>query len=281
VKLWVTGVDGLLGSSLKQYACTATGRGCDIADMGALRDFASKNPGITHIVNCAAFSLVDLAETKKEEAFRANAIGPENLGLLAKEIGAKILHISTDYVFAGNLHRPLKEEDAVGPKSTYGFTKLEGEKRLQAVNPESCIIRTSWIFGRGGKNFVAKLLQMLESQEEIRLTSDAWNRPTFVNDLVRAILDMLDASGIYHFANAGGANKYEFGLEMQKRAIELGFSLTAKRILPTPGASFPSPATRPIYSVFDTSKIERYLGRKIRPWQEALREHLKETREKR
>jgi dTDP-4-dehydrorhamnose reductase len=278
MKLWVTGADGLLGSVLRKSAALATGRReADIGDLEAIRSFASLNPGITHIVNCAAFSLVDLAEAKRDEAFRANALGPENLGILAAEIGARIVHISTDYVFPGTLRRPLKEDDPVEPRSHYGVTKLEGERRLLKVHPKACIIRTSWIFGHGGKNFVAKLLHMLQEQEEIRLTDDNWNLPTYAPDLSNAILRMLEASGIYHFANRGAANKYEFGLAMREEAEAAGFSIAAKRILGVPASTFPSPAGRPVYSVFDLSKIERELGVPIRPWREGLREFLQEA----
>jgi dTDP-4-dehydrorhamnose reductase len=278
LKLWVTGADGLLGSVLRKSASLATGRlEADIGDLDALRSFATHHPGITHIVNCAAFSLVDLAETHREAAFKANALGPENLGILASEMNARIVHISTDYVFPGNLRRPLKENDPEGPCSYYGCTKLEGEIRLLKVNPKAAIIRTSWIFGRGGKNFVAKLLEMLQEKEEIRLTDDHWNLPTYAPDLANAILEMLNASGIYHFANHGAATKYEFGLEMLKQAQAAGFSIAAKRIVPVPGSTFPSPAGRPVYSVFDTSKIEGKLSSPIRPWREALREYLQES----
>jgi dTDP-4-dehydrorhamnose reductase len=181
-------------------------------------------------------------------------------------------------IFPGNLHRPLKEDDPVDPGSHYGKTKLEGERRLLQVNPEAAIIRTSWIFGRGGKNFVGKLLQMLQEKEEIHLTNDHWNLPTFTRDLSVAILKMLDHTGIYHFANTGAATKYEFGLAMREEAAALGFRVAAKRIVPVPGSTFPSPAIRPVYSVFDTSKIERKLGAPIRPWREALREYLRETK---
>jgi len=276
VNLWVTGASGLLGSALRHKACLATGREVDIGDLAAVRAFFKKNRGITHVVNCAAFSLVDLSETKREEALNANAKGPENLGIAASEAGAKILHLSTDYVFPGDLRRPLKEDDPVAPCSYYGFTKWEGEKLLLRAHPQGCIIRTSWIFGRGGKNFVAKLLQMLQEKEEIRLTDDHWGRPTYAPDLAQAILSMLDASGIFHFANAGGASKYEFGLAMREEAEAAGFPIFTKRILPVPGSTFPSPAGRPVYSVFDTGKIERRIG-PIRPWRAALREYLREA----
>jgi dTDP-4-dehydrorhamnose reductase len=277
-KIWVTGADGLLGSVLRESATLATGKKmADIGDLDALRSFARQNRGITHIVNCAAFSLVDRAEADPEAAYKANALGPENLGILAREIHARIVHISTDYVFPGNLHRPLKEDDPVDPRSHYGRTKLEGERRLLQVNPKAAIIRTSWIFGRGGKNFVAKLLQMLQEKEEIHLTNDHWNLPTYARDLSDAILKMLDASGIYHFANPGAATKYEFGLAMREEAEALGLTIAAKRIVPVPGSTFPSPAERPVYSVFDTSKIEMNLGAPIRSWREALREYLRDT----
>jgi dTDP-4-dehydrorhamnose reductase len=277
-KIWVTGADGLLGSVLRESAALATGRSmADIGDLDALRSFTRQNRGITHIVNCAAFSLVDQAEADPEAAYKANALGPENLGILAAEIHARIVHISTDYVFPGNLHRPLKEDDPVDPCSHYGRTKLEGERRLLQVNPQAAIIRTSWIFGRGGKNFVAKLQQMLQEKKEIHLTNDHWNLPTYVRDLSDAILKMLDASGIYHFANRGAATKYEFGLAMREEAAALGLTIAAKRIVPVPGSTFPSPAERPVYSVFDTSKIERKLGAPIRSWREALREYLRDT----
>ncbi len=276
MKLWVTGADGLLGSVLRKRATFSTGRSeADIGDFDALRSYALKRPGITHIVNCAAFSLVDLAETHREEAFQANALGPENLGILAAEIGARIVHISTDYVFPGTLRRPLTEDDPVFPLSHYGCTKFEGERRLFKVHPQACVIRTSWIFGCGGKNFVAKLLQMLQEKEEIYLTDDYWNLPTFVSDLADAIYKMLNASGIYHFANRGAANKYEFGLAMREEAEAAGIPVLARRIGPVSGATFPSIASRPVYSVFDISKIERELGAPIRPWREALREYLR------
>ncbi|HSX37630.1 MAG TPA: dTDP-4-dehydrorhamnose reductase [Chlamydiales bacterium] len=275
MKLWITGAAGLVGSSLKKYAHLATDKHeADISSLESLRSFVYKNRGITHIVNCAAFSLVDLAETHRKEAFRANAEGPENLGILANEMGARVIHLSTDYVFPGHYKHPLKEDDPTDPGSYYGLTKLEGEQRLVQVHQNACIIRPSWIFGRGGKNFVAKLLEMFREKEEIRLTDDQWGRPTFAPDLTQIILKMLDASGIYHFANRGAANKYEFGCAMLKKANEMGFPITTKKIVPVPASTFPSPAIRPAYSVFDTSKIEKYLDVAIRPWEEALGEHL-------
>lgn len=272
--LWITGSNGLLGKSLMRKVqgrkFVATGREVDISDLKKVREFVSENRGITHIVNCAAFSMVDAAEKEREEAFRANVVGPDNLGTVANEAGAKLIHISTDYVFPGNLKRPLTEEDPVGPCNYYGETKLDGERR--ALEKGACVIRTSWIFGDGGKNFVAKLLQMLQTEKVIRLTDDQWGRCTYAPDLAGAILQMLDCTGLYSYANQGVATKYEFGLGMREEAILLGLPVVTESILPVPGATFPSPCKRPIYSAFDTTKIENHVT--IRHWRSALRDFL-------
>lgn len=275
MNLWVTGANGLLGSALRGKAQVVTGhREADIADPVVLRAVASQHPGITHIVNCAAFSLVDASEIEREAAFQANAAGPENLAILAKEIGAKFVHISTDFVFQGDLHRPLKESDPTHPCNYYGYTKLEGEKRVLQALSSSCVIRTSWLFGHGGKNFVASLLELLQSKEEVRLTDDRWNCPTYAPDLADAILQMFDTQGLFQFANRGVATKYEFGIAMKEEAEAAGMPLAVKRIIPVPGDTFPAPAKRPVYSAFDTSKIEKKLKSPIRHWREALREYL-------
>ncbi len=277
MKLWIPGVNGLVGSALAKRVPDALGTGhaeVDIGDAEAVRAFLKQNPAITHIVNCAAFSMVDLSESRREESHLANALGPENLAKGAKEIGAKLVHLSTDYVFPGDLHRPLREEDPVGPCNYYGLTKWEGEERVRKILPSACILRTSWIFGDGGKNFVAKLLQMLSEPNEIRLTDDHWGRPTYAPDLAEVILRMANKSGTYHFANAVVATKYGFGLAMREEAAKMGFPIAAKAILAVPGSAFPSPCKRPVYSAFDTGKIERELGIEIRPWREGLKEFL-------
>jgi len=273
--LWITGSKGLLGSALRAKCKTAlqfleTGREIDIADREKVLEFTKKNPGITHIINCAAFSEVDAAEDMRDEAYRTNALGPENLANVAREIGAKLVHISTDYVFSGKLRRPLTEKDPVGPCSYYGSTKLEGEERALALS--ACVIRTSWIFGEGGKNFVSKLLKMFQSQKEIRLTDDQWGRFTYAPDLAEAILQMLDYTGLYQFANAGVATRYEFGLAMREEAFLMGYPIMTEALIPVPCAAFKTPTERPVYSALDTTKIEPYVP--IRHWREALKDFL-------
>jgi dTDP-4-dehydrorhamnose reductase len=268
---WITGAKGLLGSELSTKCKSAvfSGREVDIADLISVKTFVKKHPEITYIINAAAFSQVDPAEEFRAEAYRANVLGPENLARVAQEIGAKLTHISTDYVFPGDGKRPLTEQDPVRPCNYYGKTKLEGEQRVLAT---SLVIRTSRIFGQGGKNFIAKLMHMLQTQKEIHLTDDQWSRPTYAPDLADVIVQMRDQVGLYHYANAGVATKYEFALAMQEEMLRLGFPVATKSIVPVPGAFFPSPCKRPVYSAFDTSKIEQLVS--IRPWKEALREFL-------
>ncbi|HEY4254818.1 MAG TPA: dTDP-4-dehydrorhamnose reductase [Chlamydiales bacterium] len=269
--LWITGAKGLVGSALaaKISGSVVSGREVDIADRAACRAFLKKHPAVTHIVNCAAFSAVDPAETLRDEAYRANALGPEVLGLCAQEAGLRLLHLSTDYVFPGTGNRPLKETDPVKPCNFYGETKLEGEQRLFSVMPTACVLRTSWIFGSGGKNFVAKLFDLLATKEKLSLVSDQTGRPTYAPDLVEVILKLLDQSGLYQFANAGATSKYEFALELQKEMNDFRC-----KIEPVPGSTFPSPAKRPLYSAFDTTKIEQLLHFTPRHWKTCLKEYI-------
>lgn len=277
MKIWIPGAKGLVGSCVAKAigpSALCTGREVDISNREQIRSFVKQNPGITHIVNCAAFSVVDSSETCRQEAFGANALGPENLGLVAQEIGSKLVHISTDYVFSGEQKRPLKETDPPAPLNYYGETKLEGEKMLQKIFPSACILRTSWVFGPGGKNFVGTLLKTLQEKEEIKLTDDQRGRPTYAPDLAIAILEMLDKSGLYQFANKGEATRFSFGCAMRNFAEQLQVPITAKSLVAVPSSAFVSRCQRPLYSVFDTSKIEQVLKTPIRSWQEALREFL-------
>jgi len=265
--LWITGAKGLLGRAL-QAQCKAvlhvtSGSEVDVGSLQQIEEFMQKNPGITHIINCAAFSQVDAAEMQREKAFQTNAIGPENLAKVAK-----LIHISTDYVFDGSLKRPLTEKDPVGPVNYYGKSKLEGEQRALAAG--ATVVRTSWIFGSGGKNFVSTLLKMLQTQEEIRLVDDQWGKFTYAPDLASCLLQNLSRQGLYSFANDGVTTKYEFGVAMREIAKELGFHVVTQSIVPVPASTFPLPATRPTYSALDTTKYDK----PIRHWKEALRDFL-------
>lgn len=278
MKIWVTGARGLVGSVFYEEfspLCVGTGREVDIADRNQVDAFLQQHPEISHIVNCAAYSLVDGAEKEPHIAHLANAIGPENLAKAAKERGLRLLHISTDYIFDGKKGSPYKEEDVPFPLNAYGKSKLEGEQRVLSSHPGATIVRTSWVFGRGGKNFVAKLLQMLQDVAEIYLSHDQVGRPTYAVDLAQALFLLLEKEGIYQFANQGEATKFSFGCflrDLQGRSDV--------QIFQVPSSHFPFVCHRPPYSVLSTEKVAPLLPRPIRPWQEALAEFLRIPREK-
>lgn len=278
---WLPGVNGLLGSALadllqkRQIPFIGTRhKEVDITQEEEVQSWLKAHPEVTHIINCAAYSLVDLAETHRQEAYLVNAVGPENLARVANEKKIHLIHLSTDYVFEGKLLRPLTEEDPALPCNHYGFTKREGELLVQSACPSACVLRVSWLFGKGGKNFVAQLLRLLQEKKELFLTDDQWGRPTSVQDLADVLLQLKDKKGLYQFANAGVTTKYAFGKVMREEAIRIGLPVVTERIVPVPASHFVSACKRPIYSAFDTKKIETELCFTPRPWQIALREFL-------
>ncbi|MEN9654714.1 MAG: dTDP-4-dehydrorhamnose reductase [Chlamydiota bacterium] len=283
MKLWIPGKQGLLGSTLTALApCPVIGTArqeVDISQLDQVRAFVTKHPDITHIVNCAAMSMVDDAEQHPSAAWRANVTGPENLAHIALEKGIKLIHISTDYVFSGTTREPLKETDPTVPCNIYGQSKLEGERRVLNSLPSSLVLRVSWLFGDGGKNLVAKLWNLFATEEEVRLINDQYGRPTYCPDLCQAIFQMLGHEGICHFANQGVATKYQFGTLFLEEAKRQGFPLRTMRIRAARSTDFPMRCERPVYTAFDTHKIESALSIQIRPWQEALREYVREKRQ--
>lgn len=269
---WIAGCKGFVGSVLckiLQEPYVATGKEIDMADFDLCMRFLEKNPSVSHIINCAAFSAVDLAETHRQEAFRSNVLAPANLGRIAKLKEVKIIHLSTDYVFNRVGDVPLKETDTPNPCNYYGQTKLEGEHRLQDLSPTSCILRTSWVFGKGGKNFFSSIANLFQTKEEIRLVCDQKARPTFVVDLAKILLKMKKAEGIFHFANHGIVSKYEFGLIAKSHFLG---PLRNQTILPVSSLEFKEGAKRPVFSALDTTKIEKYLNEAIRSWEEGMKE---------
>jgi dTDP-4-dehydrorhamnose reductase len=276
MRLWIVGGNGMLGSILhersKQLNLTslATGRDQgDVTDLRALERVAETFQP-THIVNCAAYTNVDGAEKDPETAFAVNATGAENIACIAKHAGARLVHISTDYVFDGKGAKPYLETDPCAPINVYGKSKWEGEKKVCALLPQACVIRTSWLFGAQGKNFISSLLQWLKEKERIQVVSDQCGKPTYCGDLADAILAMLDSTGVYHFANSEPASRYEIALEIDRMARQKGINLKCCHIEPVNSSTFPTPAERPLYSVLSTEKITRRLEQSPRSWKEAV-----------
>lgn len=229
------------------------------------------------IVNCAAYTNVDGCETNEELALRVNGKGPGYLAEAAMKTGSILVHISTDYVFAGDKTEPYSEGDPTGPLSSYGRSKLEGEKAIMASGlARYFIIRTSWLYGPGGKNFVETILRLAKEREELRIVSDQHGSPTYTEDLANAIFSLLETEdarrpyGIYHVSNSGSCSWYEFTLEIVRLARLNKLPVKVERIIPIGTEDYPLPAKRPSYSVFSKQRYESITGRTIPEWRESL-----------
>lgn len=270
MKIWILGSKGLLGRELvkvcseRNVAFVATGSEMDIRDPIALKTFAD-GQSLTHAINCAAYTDVDRAEVEIEKAYGVNAEGPKNLGLVARESNFRVIHVSTDYVFDGQKKSAYTEEDPCRPVNVYGKSKRLGEQQLLEVLEEACIVRTSWLFGEGGKNFLSKLIPLMQAHETLQIENVQVNRPTCARDLAEGLLKMLDTSGIWHFASRGEVTRYQIALHVLEQAQKRGLSLKCKEILPAAPVELTAP--RPAYSALCTDKIEALLGA-LRTWEE-------------
>jgi dTDP-4-dehydrorhamnose reductase len=284
VKVLVTGANGQLGSEIRkisdlfpeiEFSFTDVGE-LDITDPWKVADFlAIFKPQF--LVNCAAYTAVDKAETDLETATLLNATA---VGILAEQsanIACKMIHVSTDYVFNGKGPRPYKEEDRVDPQSAYGKTKLEGELLCQKFNPESLIIRTSWLYSAFGNNFVKTMVRLGGEKTELGVIADQIGSPTNAADLAHAILTIISSvengnkpfvPGIYHYSNEGVASWYDF----TKAIFEIaGINCFVK---PIASEDYPSPVQRPPYSVMNKSKIKLIFGLQIPHWRDSLTEYF-------
>lgn len=276
MNIWIIGAKGLLAKALfssfcnKGLATFASSREeADLGDLASLRHFI-KGKEVTHIINCSAVTNVDQAEVEKETALRINAEGPAHLACIAKERGARLLHISTDYVFGGKAQEsPYREEDSPSPVNFYGQTKLEGEMRIQKILPTACILRTSWLFGMGKSHFVSWVVDCLKQKKPLRVPTDHIGSPTYVPDLCEAIFALIGKSGLYHFSNPKATNRYDYAIAIRDLSGLTG-SIESARLI-----DFPSLAKRPNYSVLDLTKISTIIS--PRPWREALKDYLHET----
>ena len=222
------------------------------------------------MVNAAAYTAVDDCETHFDEAYAVNAIGPKNLAIACKKQDIPLVHISTDYVFDGSKRTPLIETDKLGPQSAYGKTKLEGEKFIQENTDKYFILRTAWLYGLHGNNFVKTMLDLAETHDEITVVNDQIGSPTYSLDLAVAITNLLhsDKYGIYHVTNEGEISWYEFA----KLIFEL--SNVDVNVIPVSTEEFPRPAPRPHYSVLDNKKWNASGFVPMRDYKEALGSYL-------
>ena len=281
----VTGANGQLGSEMQTIALDysaydflfVTRNELPIDDEAALEKYFSKHR-IDYCVNCAAYTAVDKAETETEKAFLINGAAVGNLAKYCKAQGAVFIHISTDYVFDGTSTNPYKEEDTVNPVNLYGASKLMGEELAILNNPNSIIIRTSWVYSSSGNNFVKTMLRLMKERESIQVVSDQMGCPTYAADLASAIMqiieqlkintDVLNQEGtvahIFNYSNQGVINWYQFALAIKE------LSGSACEVNPILSSQYPTPAKRPQYSVMDTSKIQQTFHLVIPNWKNSL-----------
>jgi dTDP-4-dehydrorhamnose reductase len=240
---------------------------CDITDADSIRRALA---GTSMAVNCAAYTAVGRAEIDAENAYRVNALGPQQIAIACAQADIALIHVSTDYVFDGENARPAREDDPPGPLSVYGRSKLAGEEKVREALAKNIILRTSWVFSPHGVNFVTTVLRLAQSQPELRIVADQTGGPTAAADIARAILAIAQACeqpgfaawGIYHFSGAPPVSWYEFARAiMGKRGIP---------VIPVETKDFPQPARRPKNSVLDCSRILQTFGIAQPDWRPAL-----------
>jgi dTDP-4-dehydrorhamnose reductase len=276
----VTGANGQLGNEMRQLASQfpsynflfVTKEDLPIDDFGNVQAYFQKHP-VNYCINCAAYTAVDKAETEKEKAFLINGDAVGNLAAMCKQFGARLIHVSTDYVFNGLSKEPYKEDEKVDPVNTYGASKLRGEEMVLDKDPGSIIIRTSWVFSSFGNNFVKTMLRVMSQRESINVVNDQEGCPTYAADLAKAIMRIVEKDkdvkgGIYNYCNEGITTWYDFAVAIK----ELSGSGCVVNSIPT--SEFPTPAKRPKYSVLETSKIKDILQISIPNWKDALKDCL-------
>ncbi|HRQ77492.1 MAG TPA: dTDP-4-dehydrorhamnose reductase [Gemmatimonadaceae bacterium] len=274
----VLGGSGMLGSALLAAApdgvavSAPTHAALDVTDAAAVDAYvdAFARGGGAWIVNCAAYTAVDLAESHEADARRLNADAPAFLGAAAARRGLRVLHVSTDYVFGGEGTRPWREDDAVAPLSVYGRTKLEGERRLQSSGAAALIVRTAWLYGETGKSFPRTMWERARQGLASRVVADQHGAPTNARDLARWCWALMarDARGVVHASNAGQCTWADVAERVYAAAGAPGL------VTRVGSEEYPVPAPRPRYSVLDGSRLESLLGAPRRRWDEALDEFL-------
>ncbi len=283
MNILVTGANGQLGNEMQlvakqskdNYIFTDVCDGytkLDITNLDTVRSIVKQND-IKCIVNCAAWTNVDAAEIAGDIVETLNATAPENLAKAMKEVDGLLIHISTDYVFGGDPYNtPCKEDQKGTPTGVYGLTKLHGEQKIQAIGGNYIIIRTAWLYSEFGKNFVKTMINITATKPQLKVVFDQCGTPTYAGDLADTIFTILENrkfegnSGVYHFSNEGVCSWFDFTVKI----AELAGNTTCE-ILPCHSCEFPSPVTRPSYSVLDKTKIKNTFGIKIPYWTNSLK----------
>lgn len=282
----VTGANGQLGSEIRTVSKSYSQwnfffhdvHTLNITDKRALQDFIEEN-NITTLINCAAYTKVDEAESELEISNTVNHLAVQNIAEISKENRVKLIHISTDYVFKGKGHKPYSENDPTDPVNAYGLSKLQGEQAMRRINPErSIIIRTSWVYSQYGHNFVKTMRRLFQSKESLNVVFDQIGTPTYAMDLAKVILAILpqiknENVEVYHYSNEGVSSWYDFA-----KAI-LDIENFQCNLHPITSEQFPTKAARPKYSVLDKSKMKEQFNVEIPYWRASLEMALSKMKE--
>ena len=230
------------------------------------------------VINCAAYTKVDMAEQERDEAFIINRDAVKALAEGVRNTQGRLLHISTDFIFDGEQSHPYSEEDKPNPIGVYGASKLAGEEAVLDVLPEATIVRTAWVYGVHGNNFVKTMLKLAAERDERKVVDDQIGTPTWTRDISQAILNLvnLKASGIYNFTNEGVASWYDLADAVIENAKRLGMPINAKKVTPIPGSEYTTLAQRPHYSVLSKNKIRGVINYEIPHWRDSLVNMLRE-----
>ncbi len=287
MKILIFGHKGQLGIDLVRFArdnaIDVEGVGlpeCDITDADDVRRALDRCGSAVAVINAAAYTAVDLAEDNAELAYAVNRDGPVNLAAACRQRRIPLIHISTDYVFNGMQTRPYQPDDAVGPSGIYARSKADGEAAVREQCAQHLIVRTSWLFGRYGKNFVKTMLQLGRENETVRVVDDQIGSPTYAGDLAQALIQIaaglngnFSKWGTYHYCNRGAMTWYAFARKIFSlvRPYE---DLAVKEVVPILSVHYPTPAPRPHYSVLDCGTFDAIFGIDRRPWDAALKEML-------
>ncbi len=285
MKILITGANGQLGSEIRELvpkngdldAAFTDFDTLDITNQEAVFNYIDEwNPD--YIINCAAYTAVDQAENEISKADRLNAIGPENLAKACSRSGARLIHISTDYVFDGLAYQPYNEDVKPNPQSIYGKSKLKGEENVVTFCPSAIIIRTSWLYSPYGNNFVKTMIRLGTERDLLKVVFDQVGTPTYASDLASVIIGIVEKSamedtiwkpGIYHYSNEGVCSWYDFAIAVHHLA---GITCQTE---PIESKDFPTLAKRPFYSVLNKSKIKSAFGFKIPYWKHSLHKCMK------
>jgi len=281
--IWLIGHKGMLGSKVLHCLDNAelpsiqSDIEVDITSPKALSAFVS-NRIIDWVINCSAYTAVDQAEDEKDLAYKINAEGVLNIANICKSSNAKLIHISTDYVYDGTKKIPYQETDPPNPIGVYGASKLEGDLNLMNTLNRYLIVRTSWLYGENGNNFVASMLKFFSERSQLNIVDDQHGCPTYTEDLAQFIIGIIKTDsedyGIYHFSNENETNWYQFGQKIFEFGKKYKLIDNNPEILPITTSQYPTKAARPKYTVFSKEKAKNVFGVEIRSWEEALEEFI-------